>query len=315
MRPDHPEVGRAAVIGCGTVGLSWAALFMANGLDVAAYDPATSDRDDLLRRIGDILPTLRALGLHGDGSLTLAGSPEEACRDADLIQENSPERLEDKSDLLARLDEASPERAIIASSTSSLLWSDITAKCRNRNRVIIAHPFNPPHLIPLVELYGPDHSVVDRAMAFYAGLGKHPVRLNKEMKGHIANRLSSALYQEAVYLVEQGVASVADIDSALREGPGLRWSIMGAHLTYHLGGGRGGIRHYLDHLGPSQERRWEDLGRPRLTGDLKEKLIAGVDEEIGDATIPDLERARDEALLRILKARSDAPAAGDGEHD
>lgn len=307
------EVGRVAVIGCGTVGLSWAALFMANGLDVVAYDPATSDKDDLLRPIRDILPTLRELGLHGEGSLTVAGSPEEACRDAGLIQENSPERLEDKADLLARLDEASPERAIIASSTSSLLWSDITGKCRNRNRVIIAHPFNPPHLIPLVELYGPDRSIVDRAMAFYAKIGKRPVRLNKEMRGHIANRLSSALYQEAVYLVEQGVASVADIDAALREGPGLRWSIMGAHLTYHLGGGRGGIRHYLDHLGPSQERRWEDLGRPRLTENLKEKLIAGVDEEIGDATVPDLERARDEALLRILKARGATPATDDGE--
>lgn len=299
------NMDRVAVIGCGTVGQSWAALFMANGLDVTVHDPAVKERDDALRPIMNILPALREIGLRGEGSLSVASSPEEACRDARLIQENAPERPEEKSDLLGRLDEASPAEAIIASSTSSLLWSDITGRCRNRNRVIIAHPFNPPHLVPLVELYGPDRSVVDRAMAFYSRIGKRPVRLNKEMKGHIANRLSSALYREAVHLVEQGVASVADIDAALRDGPGLRWSIMGAHLTYHLGGGRGGIRHYLDHLGSSQERRWQDLGQPKLTDDLKGKLIEGVDEEIRDASIDQLERERDDALLRVMKVRGD----------
>jgi 3-hydroxyacyl-CoA dehydrogenase len=295
---------RVAVIGFGTVGVGWTALFLANGHDVILHDPAWRDLARVEEALASSLASLRELGRSLHGVLTLAGSAEEAVSLADFIQENAPERLDFKQDLLCRLDEASPEGAIIATSTSSLLLSDLTRNCRQPGRVIIGHPFNPPHIMPLVELFGPDEAVVERATAFYRRLGMRPVRLRKEMQGHIANRLASALYQEAVYLVEQGVASVEEVDAALKDGPALRWGIMGAHLTYHLGGGKGGIRHYLEHLGPSQERRWRDLGRPVLDDGLKAKLVEGVEDVAAGRSIEQLEAERDAALLVVLRARA-----------
>ncbi|WP_027133825.1 3-hydroxyacyl-CoA dehydrogenase NAD-binding domain-containing protein [Geminicoccus roseus] len=297
------SIRQVAVIGFGTVGVGWTALFLANGSDVTVHDPAVDDLATLEAALAPSLASLRELGRTGHGRLCLAASPEKAVASADFVQENAPEKQAFKADLLRRLDEATPAGAIIASSTSSLLWSELTGTCRDPERVIVAHPFNPPHLVPLVELFGSDPAVLDRAEAFYAGLGMRPVRLKKEMRGHIANRLSSALYQEAVHLVEQGVASVAEIDAALRDGPGLRWATMGAHLTYHLGGGKGGIRHYLDHLGPSQERRWQDLGRPSLTDKLKADLVAGVEAEAAGRSIEELEALRDATLVALLHAR------------
>ncbi len=170
----------------------------------------------------------------------------------------------------------------------------------------MAHPFNPPHLLPLVEIVGEDDAIIARACAFYRSLNRRPVILKKEVPGHIANRLSSALYREAVYLVEQGIASVEDIDAAISEGPGLRWSIMGPHMTYHLGGGEGGIAHYLEHLGPSQERRWASLGSPNLTEDVKSAIVAGIEAESAGRSIADLEAQRDHLLVEILRLRNEA---------
>jgi carnitine 3-dehydrogenase len=302
----QPASRHVAVIGFGTVGVGWTALFLANGRDVTVHDPAVADLAELEAKLAPCLESLRRLGRSGTGRLALADSVEAAAAQALFIQENAPERIELKVDLLRRLDLAAPEDAIIASSTSSLLWSELTAGCAQAGRVIIGHPFNPPHLVPLVELYGSDAGRLDTAEAFYAGLGMRPVRLRKEMRGHIANRLSSALYREALHLVEEGVASVEEIDQALRDGPGLRWAVMGAHLTYHLGGGQGGIRHYLDHLGPTQERRWQDLGQPRLTPELKAKLIEGVLAEAGGRSIAQLEAERDAALVALRLARAEA---------
>jgi carnitine 3-dehydrogenase len=194
---------------------------------------------------------------------------------------------------------------IVASSTSALLRSSIVAECKTPRRFIVAHPFNPPHLVPLVELIGEDESIVQQAAEFYRTIGRRPVILKREMPGHIANRLSSALYREAVYLVEQGVASVADIDAALCNGPGLRWAVMGPHMTYHLGGGPGGIEHYLAHLGPSQVRRWASLGSPSLSPEVQKRIVEGVAEEAGDRSIQELEERRDRALLEILKSRTE----------
>jgi 3-hydroxyacyl-CoA dehydrogenase len=302
---DEAAIQKVAVIGFGTVGVGWTALFVANGCDVTVHDPAAGSLADMQAALATSLASLRELGRDQLGTLAVAASPEEAAAAADFVQENAPERLDFKRDLLRRLDGAAPAHAIIATSTSSLLWSDLARDCAQPGRVIVGHPFNPPHIMPLVELFGPDAAVLDRATAFYTQLGMRPVRLRKEMQGHIANRLASALYREAVYLVEQGVASVGEVDAALRDGPGLRWAIMGAHLTYHLGGGKGGIRHYLEHLGPSQERRWQDLGQPVLSPELKEKLVEGVEAVADGRSVEELEAERDAALLALLRARAD----------
>lgn len=299
------QFNRTAVIGAGAVGASWAALFSGGGHEVTIYDRSPEARSWAEQLIARAEPQLASLGFDGGGEIRFCATLEEAVEGADWVQENVREDEAIKQETLARIDALLAPHALIASSTSSLLWSQITLRCATPQRVVIAHPFNPPHLMPLVELFGHGDGPA-RAASFFTALGKHPIVLRRELKGHIANRLSSALYREAVSMVEQGAASVADIDAALCHGPGLRWAIMGAHMLYHLGGGRGGIRHYLDQLGPSQERRWADLGNPSLTPDLVAAIIDGVEEEAAGRTIEALECERDARLLEILKMRSAA---------
>jgi 3-hydroxyacyl-CoA dehydrogenase len=298
-------IKRVAVIGCGTVGASWASLFLAHGLDVVAYDPSPSAEKRLRSFVDHALEQLAELGAQGEGKLRFSSDLFDALSAADFVQENVPEEEILKRRMLADLDALTAAGVIIASSTSALLRSSIVADCKAPHRLIVAHPFNPPHLVPLVELVGEDEGVVQQAAGFYRSLGRRPVVLRREMPGHIANRLSSALYREAVYLVEQGVASVADIDAALCNGPGLRWAIMGPHMTYHLGGGPGGIEHYLSHLGPSQVRRWASLGNPALSPDVQKRIVEGVAEEAGNCSVQELEERRDRALLEILKSRTE----------
>lgn len=200
---------------------------------------------------------------------------------------------------------------MIASSTSSLTWSDLAAGVVRRERLITAHPFNPPHLMPLVELFAVDAQVLVRAEAFYRSLGRETVALKKDAVGHIANRLASALWREAVNIVAEGIADVADVDAALVHGPGLRWSVIGAHMAYHLGGGPGGIAHYLDHLGPSQERRWATLGSPSLTPEVRQLLVDGIAEEAAGRSIAALEAERDRGLMLALAARQTAKQGED----
>lgn len=293
-----------AVVGAGMIGASWAALASAHGIGVSAYDPNPEAEVGFRRYIERARAQLAELGLTGAGTVSFSADLATSLEGADFVQENGPENEAVKRKLLAEIDELLPPGAIIASSTSALVRSAIVADCARPERVVVAHPFNPPHLVPLVEIVGADPEVVTRAAAFYRTLGRRPVVLNREMPGHIANRLASALYREAVHLVEQGVASVADIDAALCNGPGLRWALMGPHMTYHLGGGEGGIAGYLAHLGPSQVRRWQSLGSPSLDTDVQAKIIAGVAEEAGGRSIAELEARRDEGLLALLKART-----------
>lgn len=297
-------VQHLAIVGAGMIGASWAALASAHGLTVSAYDPHEAARERFLGHVARARAQLTELGLTGTGSVSFSTDLAAALAGAGFVQENGPENEAVKRALLAQIDAALPPDAIIASSTSALVRSTIVADCARPERIVVAHPFNPPHLVPLVEIVGADEDVVERAAAFYRGLGRRPVVLNREMPGHIANRLASALYREAVYLVEQGVASVADIDAALCNGPGLRWSLMGPHMTYHLGGGEGGIAGYLAHLGPSQVRRWQSLGDPSLDADVQAKIVAGVAEEAQGRSIAELEARRDEGLLAVLKART-----------
>lgn len=296
--------GRIAVIGGGLIGISWTALFLAHGHDVALFEPDADARAAVPGRLS--LPLAQIAELAGSlpepGRLYLFETVEEAVATAGWIQENAPENVPLKRELYARIEAAAPEGVTIASSTSSLVWSELSVGMARPERLITAHPFNPPHLMPLVELFGPDVARVRAAADFFRSLGRHPVMLKREAVGHIANRLSSALWREAVNMVAEGIADVAEIDAALVHGPGLRWSVVGAHMAYHLGGGPGGIAHYLAHLGPSQERRWQDLGSPRLDGPTQEKLVAGIAAEAQGRDIATLEAARDAGLIAAQQA-------------
>lgn len=297
-----------AVLGCGLIGESWSALFLAHGLDVVAWDPDDGVLSALPERVEPLLAQLRALGPVSDrpGRLSVAPSAAAAVGNAGWIQENAPEKTAVKHALYAEVEAAAPPDAVIASSTSSLTWTDLAAGVTRRDRFITAHPFNPPHLMPLVELFAADERTLGRAESFYRSLGRVTVALKKDAVGHIANRLASALWREAVNIVAEGIADVGDVDAALVHGPGLRWSVIGAHMAYHLGGGPGGIAHYLDHLGPSQERRWATLGTPGLTPEVRRLLIDGIAQEAAGRSIATLEAERDRGLMLALAARRKA---------
>jgi carnitine 3-dehydrogenase len=302
-------IRRVAVIGTGTIGASWAALFLARGLEVAASDPAPDAETLLRQRVTDTWPVLQRLGPvvpDGLSRLSFVADAATAARGAQFIQENGPEREDLKRALFAALDQAAPRDAVIASSSSGLLMSRLQEVCTYPERCVIGHPFNPPHLIPLVEVVGgarTSQSAIDRAMAFYAAMGKHPIHIRKEVKGHVANRLQAALWREAVHLVAEGVATVADVDAAIAAGPGLRWAQMGPHLTFHLAGGRGGVEHFLAQFAGPIQGWWQDLGTPALTPEVRRKLIAGVAEEAAGRSIAELEARRDEHLISLLSSR------------
>lgn len=313
MPPPPPSTTPVAVLGCGLIGESWSALFLAHGLDVVAWDPDAAVLAALPQRVERLLGQLQALGIGTaqPGRLSVVQSVAAAVGDAGWIQENAPEKTAVKHSLYAEVEAAARPDAVIASSTSSLTWSDLAAGVVRRERLITAHPFNPPHLMPLVELFAVDAPVLVRAEAFYRSLGRETVALKKDAVGHIANRLASALWREAVNIVAEGIADVADVDAALVHGPGLRWSVIGAHMAYHLGGGPGGIAHYLDHLGPSQERRWATLGSPSLTPEVRQLLVDGIAEEAAGRSIAALEAERDRGLMLALAARQTAKQGED----
>ncbi|MCZ0735386.1 3-hydroxyacyl-CoA dehydrogenase NAD-binding domain-containing protein [Phreatobacter sp. AB_2022a] len=292
-----------AVIGAGLIGTSWAALFAAvGGHAVRVFDPSPAARAEVAARAAVMTGQLAALHEVTGSAPVVCDSLAEACSGAVLIQENAPERLDLKRALYAEIEAAAAADAIIASSTSALVWSDLARDLAQPRRFVTAHPFNPPHLMPLVELFGTDPAVLERAKEFYAALGRVPVVLKREAAGHIAGRLSAALWREAVALVADGVATVADIDRALVNGPGLRWAVVGPHMGYHLGGGDGGMASYLETLGPSQERRWASLGTPALTPEVRATLVAGIAEEAAGRSVGELAAARDRATIAILKS-------------
>lgn len=303
------QVEKVAVIGAGTIGASWASVFLSRGLEVRVYDPR-DDVEAFVRRYVDqawpIVTKLKGADPDGRDRLGFCDTVARAVNGVDMVQESGPENLALKRALLEEIGETLPGPAIVASSSSGLLVSEMQAGLGFAERLVLGHPFNPPHLMPLVEVVGgksTDESVIGRAIAFYRGIGKHPIRLHREVPGHVANRLAAALWREAIHLAAEGVASVADIDAAVREGPGLRWACMGPHLTYHLGGGQGGLRHFIEHLGPAFEQWWAELGEPKLTAETINILCAGVEVETAGRTLASLAVERDQALLAILDAR------------
>lgn len=302
----------AGIVGGGLIGMSWAALFMARGLAVTVIDPDPVTATRLRRFVADAWPNLLTLGLaQGDAIPDARVSADMGTLDAvDFVQENGPDRIETKRAIVARIEAMVGPDVVIASSTSSLKATDIQQGAAHPGRILVAHPMNPPHLVPMVELVGggqTTETALQIAEAFYAQMRRVTLRVKKEAPGHLANRLTSALYREAVYLVAEGIADVEDIDKAIAYGPGMRWALMGPHLTYHLGGGAGGYRGYLDHLGPTQEARWQALDTAPLTEDLKDALVAGVERELAATDADTLVERRDKALVELmqLKARFD----------
>ena len=309
-------ISQVAIIGTGVIGASWAALFLAKGLDVVATDIAPNAEASLRRFVEAAWPALERLGLGAGASpmrLAFTADIAAAVKGAQLVQENGPERIDFKKKLYGQLDELLPADVIIASSSSGLTMSEIQSGCPlHPERCVIAHPFNPPHLIPLVEIVGgakTSEETIRRASAFYTGLGKRTVRLHKEVPGHVANRLQAALSREVYYLVSEGVVSVADVDTAVCWGPGLRWGIMGQVLLNHLGGGEGGMEHFLKQFTGPMTAWWKVLGSPQLTPELQQKLIAGIHAEVGSRSIDDLAAERDEVLLGLLELRAKAAVA------
>ena len=310
-------IRRIAIVGTGVIGASWTSLFLARGLEVVATDPAPGAETGLREFVANAWPALTRLGLSpratkSDLSFTsdLAG----ALKDADFVQENGPERIDFKQKLYAQLDELVPPEVIIASSSSGIPMSQIQVGAASHpERCVIGHPFNPPHLIPLTEIVGgskTSEETIDRADEFYTSIGQRTVRVNKELPGHVANRLQAALAREVYYLVAEGVVSARDVDTALSWGPGLRWGIMGNMMLNHLGGGPGGIEHFFEQFAGPMTAWWKTLGSPVLTPEVQRTLVDSVHAEVGSLSVEELEEERDELLLGLLELRRKHSAKG-----
>ncbi|MET7899147.1 3-hydroxyacyl-CoA dehydrogenase NAD-binding domain-containing protein [Streptomyces mirabilis] len=312
----HKPVHRVAIVGTGTIGASWATHYLVRGFDVTATDPAPTAETALRSYVEAAWDTAASIGLVPEASpdrLRFTSDMRQAVADADFVQENAPERPELKVKLFADIDDATPPDAIIASSSSGITMSVIQAECRRPERTVIGHPFNPPHVVPLVEVVGGTKTAPETirdVMSFYAAIGKKPIHLKKELPGHVANRIQAALYREVVYLVQEGVLDVADSDDAVSWGPGLRWGVMGPHLLWHLGGGEGGIEHFMDTLMPRMVASWQDLGTPEFTPELKEQIVAGVLQEAHGESVDELAARRDAMLSALLAVRAEHDPSG-----
>jgi carnitine 3-dehydrogenase len=305
-RPAPDAVRTVTVVGTGVIGGGWAAHFLRRGYDVVAWDPGPGARERLAALLDNAWPALERLGLSdgaGRDRLRWADTLEEALTGTDFVQESSPEVLEAKRALLAQIDKATRPEVVVASSTSGLLMTDMAVDCVNPGRFLVGHPFNPPYLIPLVEVCGgegTDADAVDWADEFYTLAGKRSLKMDHEVSGFVGNRVQEALWREALHMVDSRQATVQQIDDAVAYGPGLRWAIMGPLLTFHLAGGPGGMGHMLDHFGPALLEPWTRLEAPELTPDLRDRVVAGVEEEAAGRTVAQLERRRDAFLVDLL---------------
>ena len=314
MSFDKP-IRRIAIVGTGVIGASWAAQYLARGFDVIATDPGPNAEANLRKYVDEAWPALTKIGLSPGASrerLTFTTNMKEALSQADFVQENAPERIDFKIKLFADMDEATPSDSIIASSSSGITPSVMQSQCKHPERIVIGHPFNPPHIIPLVEVVGGTKTspeVIQRAIAFYASIGKKPIKLNKELPGHVGNRLQAALYREVMYLIQQGVLNVSDADDAVSYGPGLRWGVMGPSLQWHLGGGEGGIKHFMEHLMPGLAAMIKTLGTPEVDDQLKQTIVDGVMQIAGNRSVDQLAQAENEELLGLLKLRENKGSA------
>lgn len=299
-------VSSVAIVGAGVIGTGWAARCLAHGLDVIAWDPAPDAEGKLREGVARAWGALERVGLKAGASqarLRVAPSVAECVRQADFIQENAPEREDLKQGLLAEIDAASRADVVIATSTSGLLPTQLAAKMQRPERLVVGHPFNPVYLLPLVEIVGGAKTapaVIEAAKAFYASLSMRPLHLKKEIDGFVADRLMEALWREALWLVNDGVATTEEIDAAVVYGCGLRWSLMGTFLTFHLAGGDAGMRHMLHQFGPALKLPWTRLVAPELTDELIEKVVEGCEHQAAGRSVKQLEARRNDFLIDLL---------------
>ncbi|MET1412711.1 3-hydroxyacyl-CoA dehydrogenase NAD-binding domain-containing protein [Roseibium sp. HPY-6] len=302
------EISHVAVLGAGVIGASWTALFLAAGRSVCVHDPDPDVEQKVRSYIETAWPSLETLGLTRRATpdaLSFADTSANAVEGADFIQENVPERLPVKHATYRDIEPVLSGNAIVSSSTSGLTLEDLQAGWKDPGRLVLGHPFNPPHLIPLVELTANDKTaadVLDRTEAFYEDIGKVTIRIRKGLPGHVANRLQAAVWREAVFMAMEGVASVEDIDKAMWAGPGLRWAAMGPTMLFHLGAGDGGLQAFCDHFRETFNGWWENLGDPRLDDEVIKQLVAGMNDQAKGRDPRELAKIRDEMLVALQAA-------------
>lgn len=297
-----------AVIGAGVIGTSWTALFLAHGLRVVVNDPRPGVETAVVEGVREIVPTLEALGLPTDGifdNLQFEADLERAVGGVGVVQENGPERLQFKRDLWARVGRAAPDDALLLSSSSAKTATEQSRDMDDANRMLVGHPFNPPHLIPLVEVVPGDRTspaTVEAAVAFYTALGKVPRVLHKEIAGFVANRLQGVLFRESCYLVQQGVVTVDELDDIVTSSIGLRWAADGPFRSFHLGGGPGGFRTFFDQFGRGMAAAWANPSPVVLDEAMQDLVITQADASFGAETFEELEADRDAKQVAIIRA-------------
>ncbi|MGP4106729.1 L-carnitine dehydrogenase [Virgibacillus sp. L01] len=306
MHENEQRIEKLAVIGTGVIGNGWITRFLAKGYDVVAFDPAEGAEERTHQSIKRAWESMEKIGLADGASpdrLTFVPTVQEAVKDAYLIQENVPEREDLKKSVLESIDQYAKPDAIIGSSTSGIKPSTLQENLKHPERLIVAHPFNPVHILPLVELVGgqlTDKTAIDKAAKFYESAEMKPLVVQKEIEGHVADRLMEALWREALHLVNDGIATTEEVDAAIVYGAGLRWAQMGPFLTFHLAGGEQGMRHMLEQFGPTLKLPWTKLEAPELTDELKEKVVEGCETHAGDKSVAELEDKRDEFLVKLI---------------
>lgn len=306
MRPSPTDVKRVGIVASGVIGGGWAAHFIRNGMTVKVFDPGEGAEQILRDRLKAVWHILERIGLHPEASpdnLIFVDTLEAAVADAQFVQENTPERLPIKIATFQAIDAAAPADTIIASSTSGYLMSEMAVDLKHPERCTVAHPFNPPYLMPLVEVVaGPATSAEAHqwAVDFYRANGQQPLKLNKEVPGFVADRIMEAVWREILHMIDNDMATVEEIDMAVRYGPGLRWALMGPLSVLHLGGGEGGMAHLIHQFGPSLKAPWTFLEAPELTDELANKVIEGCDRLTDGAPIKKLEAERDDLLLKLI---------------
>lgn len=304
------SIKNIAVIGIGVIGTGWIIRFLYNQKKIKVYDPNLEQKKNLLKEIKRVEPALRKIykkKINLSKQLEFSDSLEEAVQNADLIQENAPENETLKKNLIKEISQYSKINSIIASSSSGLLPSKIQSKCKNPKRLIIAHPFNPVYLLPLVELVAgkqTDKKFINKANKFYSNIGMKTLILKKELPGYLSDRLQESMWRESLHIINEGYASTQDLDDAIIYGPGLRWSLMGTFLTFHLAGGKMGMAHMLEQFGPALKLPWTKLKAPTLNNKLKNKIINGTKKQSKNRSVENLSNLRDNFLIDLQKLLS-----------
>lgn len=319
--PDTPEflgfdaIDTVTCVGAGTIGGGWAAYFLAQGYRVKIWDPSPDAGEKFARLLDAAWPALAELDMVESADRTawsIHTDLAEAVVGTGFVQESAPEDLALKRGLLAQIDEVCPPNIVVSSSTSGYSMTEMATEAAHPERLVVGHPFNPPYLIPLVEVVGgrsTSAAAVDWAAGFFSHIGKSVIRMDREVPGFIANRLQEAQWREALYMVEQGEATVEQIDRSITDGPGLRWPFQGPMLTFHLAGGEGGMAHMLDHFGPSLKSPWTRLTAPELSQQLRDDVVAGCDIEAGERSIADLVAHRDAGIIALRRLNAQLAAS------